>query len=98
MPSAETEVKSLFRTTALMIGLSFSQTPKLLINWGLPPFFRFPWSPFLSGPDYGFRDREILAKLHHLARLALFSGDRLAQRRCESSSVAICTDVRADIN
>ena len=78
--------------------LSFSQTPKLLINWGLPPFFRFPWSPFFGGPDCGFRGREILAKLHHLARLALLSGDRRAQRRCEPSSVAICTDVRADNN
>ena len=75
--------------------LWFSQTPKLLINWGLPPFFRFRCPPFLGGPYYGFRGREILAKLHHLARLALLSGDRRAQRRCEPSSVAICTDVRA---
>ena len=37
--------------------LWFSQTPKLLMNWGLPPFFRFPWSPFLGGPDCGFRGR-----------------------------------------
>ena len=63
--------------------LWFSQTSKLLINWGLPPFFRFRCPPFLGGPDCGFRGREILAKLHHLARLALLSGDRRAQRRCE---------------
>ena len=63
--------------------LSFSQTSKLLINWGLPFFFRFRCPPFLGGPYYGFRGREILAKLHHLAKLALFSGDRRAQRRRE---------------
>jgi len=68
------------------------------MNLGLPFFLRFPWSPFLGGPDCGFRDREILAKLHHPARLALFSGDRRAQRRGEPSSVAIGSDVRADSN
>ena len=61
----------------------FSQTRKLLIKWGLPFFLRFRCPPSLGGPDCGFRDREILAKLHHPARLGLFSGDRRAQRRCE---------------
>ena len=53
--------------------LSFSQTSKLLINWGLRFLLRLPCPPFLSGPDCGFRGREILAKLHHLAQSSYYS-------------------------
>ena len=56
----------------------FSQTPKLLINWGLPPFLRFPCSPSLVALAAAFlaffRQRtalqlEILALRHQLGVL-----------------------------
>ncbi|MBM3796840.1 MAG: UDP-glucose/GDP-mannose dehydrogenase family protein, partial [Acidobacteria bacterium] len=60
------------------IGLWFSQTPKLLINWGLPFFLRFPCSPPLVALAAAFlaffRQRaalqlEILALRHQLGVL-----------------------------
>jgi hypothetical protein len=60
------------------IGVSFSQTPKLLINWGLPFFLRFRCSPPLvalaAAFSAFFRQRaalqfEILVLRHQLGVL-----------------------------
>jgi len=68
-------------------GVWFSQTPKLLINWGLPFFLRFPCSPPLVALAAAFlaffRQRpalqlEILALRHQLGVLQR-SGGRLVK-------------------